>query len=80
MTAWPLNCTAASAAEDVLWRRGGAAATHRLLIETPAVPLRFTTTEARQPAPTAAAIGREAATDLVRRTAQMLMTRESKPR
>jgi len=78
MTAWPLNCTAASAAEDVLWRRGGAA-THRLLIDTPAVPLRFTT-EASQPAPTAAAIGREAATELVRRTAQMLMTREAKPR
>jgi hypothetical protein len=78
MTAWPLNCTAASAAEDVLWRRGGAA-THRLLTDTPAVPLRFNT-ESGQPAPTAAAIGREAATELVRRTAQMLRVRDLKPR
>ena len=78
MTAWPLNCSAASAAEDVLWRRAGAA-THPLLIDTPAVPLRFAA-EATRAVPTAAAIGREAATDLVRRTAQMLLTRESKPR
>ena len=76
MTAWPLNCTAASAAEDVLWRRGGDAA-HRLLIDTPAVPLRF---NVEQAAPTAAAIGREAATDLVRRVAQMLSTRHHKSR
>ena len=76
MTAWPLNCTAASAAEDVLWRRGGDAA-HRLLIDTPAVPLRFTMEQAP---PTAAAIGREAATDMVRRVAQMLSTRDHKPR
>jgi len=78
MTAWPLNCTAASAAEDVLWRRGGSAA-HRLLIDTPAVPLRFST-ESDKPTPTAAAIGREAATELVRRTAQMLRVRDLKPR
>jgi hypothetical protein len=78
MTAWPLNCTAASAAEDVLWRRGGAA-THRLLTDTPAVPLRFNA-EPDRLAPTAAAIGREAATELVRRTAQMLRIRELKPR
>ena len=78
MTAWPLNCTAASAAEDVLWRRGGAA-THGLLTDTPAVPLRFNP-ESDQPAPTAAAIGREAATDLVRRTVQMLRVRDLKPR
>ena len=76
MTAWPLNCTAASAAEDVLWRRGGDAA-HRLLIDTPAVPLRF---NVEQPAPSAAAIGREAGTELVRRVAQMLLTRDLKPR
>jgi len=75
MTAWPLNCTAASAAEDVLWRRGGAA-THRLLTDTPAIPLRFDVTVA----PTAAAIGRKAATDLVRRTAQMLSVKELRPR
>ena len=78
MTAWPLNCTAANAAEDVLWRRGGAA-THGLLTDTPAVPLRFGA-ESDQPAPTAAAIGREAATELVRRVAQMLTTRDHKPR
>jgi hypothetical protein len=78
MTAWPLNCTAASAAEDVLWRRGGAA-THGLLTDTPAVPLRFNA-ESDKPTPTAAAIGREAATELVRRTAQMLRIRELKPR
>jgi len=76
MTAWPLNCTAASAAEDVLWRRGAATA-HRLLIDTPAVPLRF---DVAPKAPTAAAIAREAATDNVRRTAQMLITREFRPR
>ena len=75
MTAWPLNCTAASAAEDVLWRRGGAA-THRLLTDTPAIPLRFDVTAV----PTAAAIGRKAATDLVRRTAQMLSVKELRPR
>jgi hypothetical protein len=78
MTAWPLNCTAASAAEDVLWRRGGAA-THRLLTDTPAIPLRFDASSDK-PVPTAAAIGREAATELVRRTAQMLRVRELKPR
>jgi len=78
MTAWPLNCTAATAAEDVLWRRGGAA-THRLLTDTPAVPLRFTV-EPDEPVRTAAAIGREAATEMVRRVAQMLMTRELRPR
>lgn len=78
MTAWPLNCTAASAADDVLWRRGGAA-THRLLIDTPAVPLRFDTA-APATTPTAAALAREAATELVRRTAQMLSTRALKPR
>jgi hypothetical protein len=76
MTAWPLNCTAASTAEGVLWRRGGEAA-HRLLIDTPAVPLRF---DVSLPATSAAAIGREAATDLVRRVAQMLSSREPKPR
>ena len=75
MTAWPLNCTAASAAEDVLWRRGGAA-THRLLTDTPAIPLRFDVIAV----PTAAAIGRRAATDLVRRTAQMLSVKELRPR
>jgi len=75
MTAWPLNCTAASAAEDVLWRRGGAA-THRLLTDTPAIPLRFDVTVV----PTAAAIGRKAATDLVRRTAQMLSVKELRAR
>jgi hypothetical protein len=78
MTAWPLNCTAATAAEDVLWRRGGAA-THRLLTDTPAVPLRFTG-EPDKPTPTASTIGREAAAELVRRAAQMLMTRERCPR
>ena len=76
MTAWPLNCTAASAAEDVLWRRGGAA-THRLLTDTPAVLLRFDVALA---APTAAMIAREAATEQVRRTAQMLTTRSLRPR
>jgi hypothetical protein len=40
MTAWPLNCAAANAAEMVLWRRGSALR-HPLLIDTPAVPLRF---------------------------------------
>ena len=75
MTAWPLNCTAASAAEDVLWRRGGAA-THRLLTDTPAIPLRFDVTVV----PTAAATGLKAATDLVRRTAQMLSVKELRPR
>ena len=79
MTAWPLNCPAASAAEDVLWRHGDNAP-HRLLIDTPAVPVRFGTGGENKPAPTAAAIEREAATDLVRRTAQMLKTRELKPR
>jgi hypothetical protein len=78
MTAWPLNCTAASAAEDVLWRRGGAA-THRLLIDTPAVPLRFNDAS-EPPTPNAAAIGREAATELVHRTVQMLRVWELKPR
>ena len=76
MTAWPLNCTAASAAEDVLWRRGGDAA-HRLLIDTPAVPLRF---NVEQAAPSSVAVGREAAIDLPRRVAQMLSTRNHKPR
>ncbi|MEP7295939.1 MAG: hypothetical protein ABI702_07100 [Burkholderiales bacterium] len=76
MTAWPLNCSAASAAEDVLWRRYGAA-THPLLIDTPAVPLR-SSVEAEPP--TASAIGREATIDLVRRTAQMLITRELRAR
>ena len=42
MTAWPLNCAAANAAEMVLWRRGSALR-HPLLIDTPAVPLRFDT-------------------------------------
>lgn len=78
MTAWPLNCTAANAADDVLWRRGGAA-THRLLTDTPAVPLRFDAATSAT-TPTAASLAREAATELVRRTAQMLMTREFKPR
>jgi hypothetical protein len=79
MTAWPLNCTAASAADDVLWRRGGAA-THPLLTDTPAVPLRFDAATAAATTPTAAALAREAATELVRRTAQMLSTRAFKPR
>jgi len=43
------------------------------------VPLRFNA-ESDRPTPTAAAIGREAATELVRRTAQMLRIRELKPR
>ena len=42
MTAWPLNCAAANAAEMVLWRRGSALR-HPRLIDTPAVPLRFDT-------------------------------------
>jgi len=81
MTAWPLNCPAASAAEDVLWRHS-ADAPHRLLIDTPAVPVRFDTGTGTddKPAPTAAAIERQAATELVRRTAQMLKRRELKPR
>ena len=78
MTAWPLNCSAASAAEDVLWRRYGPAA-HPLLTDTPAVPLRSSGEPAR-PVPTASMIGREAAIDLVRRTAQMLITREFRAR
>ena len=56
MTAWPLNCAAANVAEMVLWRRG-AALRHPLLIDTPAVPLRFDTEVTALAADLAAPIG-----------------------
>ena len=77
MTAWPLNCAAAHAADMVFWRRGGETR-HGLLIDTPAVPLRFeveaTTVEAG-PAPCA-----EAEPSHGQRIAQMFVVKDLKPR
>jgi hypothetical protein len=81
MTAWPLNCTAADAAENVYWRRGGSAA-HALLIDSPAVPLRVEPEMAvkpqaaqdvrTEPVETKASIGH--------RLARMFERKEPKPR
>jgi len=69
MTAWPLNCAAATAAEDVLWRRGPAAA-HGLLIDTAAVPLCFD--QKSEPAIAARAAPQpDEADSLARRISQM---------
>jgi hypothetical protein len=77
MTAWPLNCTAADAAENVFWRRGASAA-HRLLIDSLAVPLwiepePIAKTEAES-APTMADAG-ETKTSIGKRLARMFESR-----
>ena len=74
MTAWPLNCAAAHAAEMVFWRRGGDTR-HALMIDTPAVPLRFETDGV---AATSEALVAPAERPQAQR--QMFVVRELKPR
>jgi hypothetical protein len=77
MTAWPLNCTAADAAENVFWRRGGSAA-HALLIDSPAVPLRIEPEAAAQAAATRPSDPAETKASIGRRLARMFERREIK--
>ncbi|HEY4068182.1 MAG TPA: hypothetical protein VGM74_14885 [Burkholderiaceae bacterium] len=72
MTAWPLNCSAADAAENVFWRRGASAA-HALLIDSLAVPLRIEpeTVAPAQAAPVPSTDAAETKASIGRRLARM---------
>lgn len=79
MTAWPLNCAAAHAADMVFWRRGGETR-HGLLIDTPAVPLRFEVEAATVEAGPAFRAEAEAEPTHGQRIAQMFVVKDLKPR
>lgn len=80
MTAWPLNCTsAATAAENVFWRRGADTA-HALLIDTLAVPLRFDAETVEAEASPTPRVEPETPASLGRRIAQLFVVGDLRPR